>query len=471
MLFRSAVEVPAGSVANLVVDSIALTGSAAVLSGLAITGSGKVVVSALQATPGADLSRIETATVEASLDLGSAVISVKGESADTPRTIDLANVAYIAGGDYELEIGEDNFSLPEEFQYSSLFAIVAALAIEINNKTPGSATVDGTKITVSGAGLKDIDFELEVKVTGHLGKSVVSISGMGEVNIDVGANLGAASFIVAKGTELEGSWVQLNGKTVNGDGNLAVLFGHFHYDAMLNSTNFAASLRVTAEIEGYVNLTGQTLSNFDGFEIHSGRLIITAEQASGRYLWKDSEGDSYGGSVTIIGSDGDQTIDVSNIDGYQTFNVIAGGEGADKIKLGAGSNMLVYSSSDTLTAVDTADALFGNMDLITGWAAGFANQIGLVTVGAHTFVAQEVTQLFVEDLLVGNADLLQVFTAVDYFLSAGEVTSFQFGGNTYVFANLDNNSSAQLGSGDLAIELIGLHSLNDQHFMLGTNTA
>jgi hypothetical protein len=127
----------------------------------------------------------------------------------------------------------------------------------------------------------------------------------------------------------------------------------------------------------------------------------------------------------------------------------------------------VYTNANqSLTAAGlaaTTDAdLRADLDVITDWAAGGTNLIDLSGFNASlTFVAQATVQAAVD--AATPASLLDAFTAAATAVGADEVGVFQFGGNTYVFAQDDQDT---LGPGDLAIELTGQHNLIAANFVL-----
>jgi hypothetical protein len=445
----SAVMVLANSVKSLIVNSITLGSTGAILDGMSISGTGHVAVSELQMIADTDLSGIQTAQVTADLNLGSVSISAKGEDAGTVRTLDFSNVTLIVGGDYEVDIGDDSFEyVPGTADtQQSIAAGFAALIKEHGGYEAGAV---GTLLTISaGAGTQDIEFELEASITGSLGKAAVTITGMGEVVVYPEADLGTATFAVPAGIELEGSAGQLSGKTVTGAGRLSLHFDNS--SPLLDDSHFAASLDVTAEIRGTVDLSEHSFSRVDAFELYWGaRLTITAQQAAGIELRKDAEEDGeFNGSVIIRGSDGDQIIDLTGSSGAASLNVIEGGKGADRIILGDGADKVVVgagtdgSAADSYWSVEggTWDRIsqFGEADTLDLGDAGLLSAEGVING-----VATGLTGGTVAELLASLATLMG---------GSASVAAFVHGENTYVF---QGNGVAGVQQGDVFIELIGV---------------
>lgn len=221
-----------------------------------------------------------------------------------------------------------------------------------------------------------------------------------------------------------------------------------------------------------IDLGGLTLTNIDAFVINA--AASTAAVTITGTSTADTITVGNNGSTINAGA-GNDVINTS--DGRDVVNAGAGDDiinastGADTFTLGAGNDTVVYTAADqSLTAVDTAADLRASLDVITDWAAGGTNRIDLSALGltAADFVDQASAQDVVSAFVTANANatLADVFGEIDSNIATdGRLTVFQFGGNTYVYADLDD-TGADVTVDDLAIELTGLQSLIEANFVL-----
>ena len=270
--------------------------------------------------------------------------------------------------------------------------------------------------------------------------------------------------------------------TANQDDTISVTFAAAQLSGQAFTVTAEARDTTTVNVDAVaatttINLGGLTLTNIDGFVINASAATAAVSitgTSTADTITAGNNGSTINagaGNDVITGGTGRDTINAGAGD-----DIVNASRGADTITLGAGNDVVVYTDANqSLTAVDTVANLRASLDVITDWAAGGTNRIDLDDVGADTFTAVQTvggsaTIQSIVDGLAAGATLLDAFVAVDAAIGLNEVTTFQFGGNTYVFANLeDDDGDAELNAGDLAIELTGLQSLIAANFVLAAS--
>jgi hypothetical protein len=177
--------------------------------------------------------------------------------------------------------------------------------------------------------------------------------------------------------------------------------------------------------------------------------------------------------LTITGSAGADTILTTGLG-----DTVNGGGGADAITVTGGALAAASSTkysyvltggtgNDTYTiAADTYTATTGQHSVtITDWATGDVLNISAVSAGA-TEVGQGVSQALVDaaepTTLTGALDAL---AAHAFSVLANRVYAFQFGGNTYVYADLDQAAATYDNTNDFLVKLNGLVTVDLTNFV------
>ncbi|MDY0144180.1 MAG: DUF4214 domain-containing protein, partial [Bacteroidales bacterium] len=314
----TAVTVTVADVTSLVVNTITLTGDAAVLDGTTISGTGTVNVTALESTLDADLSEITATTVTAAID------------------------------------------------------------------TTGSTA------------------ESHMVFTDNLGNAKLILSGEGYLSYS-GATIGTtASFEFSDAVTMTGTHTLLSGKTATGTAGTIIL------TALANDTDtshFADTLTITAQVSsGTVNVSNNaTLTGVDYFHVDTGAaLTLTAAQLDA------SSTVGGAGSVTVLGSDGAQEINVSTTG----TNSITAGLGLDTITLGHDGTD--YTGTDTVVigaaeAAQTETHALTFQDLSAGQS---------VTVDGLTLTATDA--IAAADVAAGFASLTNAASAAGADVTNGE---------------------------------------------------
>ena len=170
--------------------------------------------------------------------------------------------------------------------------------------------------------------------------------------------------------------------------------------------------------------------------------------------------------ISIIGSAVSDTIT-----GAAGSDVINAGAGNDVIKSSAGVDMITFGAGNDVYDINSAahsGVTAATADKITDFSNDVIDLAGIDAVAeggdnAFTLVAQSTVQARVT---AGGAttlkDVLADLDASDV-IDGGKVGAFQFGGNTYVFANVTNEVSADT---DVLIQLNGAHTLTADNFVL-----
>jgi Ca2+-binding RTX toxin-like protein len=147
-----------------------------------------------------------------------------------------------------------------------------------------------------------------------------------------------------------------------------------------------------------------------------------------------------GSAEAIVGTAGNDQLS-----GEGGADTITGGAGADTLSGGSGNDVFV------LAAASHSPASAGR-DVITDWAIG--DRFDLRGIDANTLL--DGTQRFV---FRGPGSALGS-------VNAGELFTFQSGGNTFLVGGLDND-----GTADFQVQLNGLHTLQGNSFLAGVARA
>jgi hypothetical protein len=222
------------------------------------------------------------------------------------------------------------------------------------------------------------------------------------------------------------------------------------------------SLTVTGAGDVDVGLASTALETFDAsaatgdvtVDLSASAVLETATTGSGGDTVTFDAEDAVvstgaGDDVVNVGGASDGAV-VNTGAGVDTINsagsdiAINGGAGGDHIVLGGGTESLVYSAQ--------ADSTYVNFDDVNGFVVG-SNTIDL---SAFNLTGETGT---VADGVTTNTTIGQFAGGVENFFDVGgdtlAVATFTEAGNTYVFADLNNDGNFSAAT-DLVVQLVGV---------------
>jgi serralysin len=174
----------------------------------------------------------------------------------------------------------------------------------------------------------------------------------------------------------------------------------------------------------------------------------------------------FGGNDQISGDAG-----VDKVNGGLGADKITGGTGNDKLTGGSGADHFIYTKvpdSPYDPAGSGVAKKFAKADVISDFVSG-TDKIDVSAIDAN------ISTVFNQFVYKGNTTQFshQSFVATPNF---AELIWYQSGGNTYVLANVNDTAPTQTGvdggwvnqdeTPDLAIKLLGLHTLTQNDFIL-----
>lgn len=223
-------------------------------------------------------------------------------------------------------------------------------------------------------------------------------------------------------------------------------------------TTLAVTGASTVNLEsdgGAANVIG-TLTTDDNtkFVITGDQDLTITNAIAATSTGHEIDASGFTGDLSVQGS---AQIDV--ITGGSGADTIVGSQGADEITLGAGNDTVDYNNLN-----ESGATVATGFDTISDWGTG-DNTIdfsGIAAFNAGTVVAQSTVQAAVT--AASPADLDAAVAAAATTIAAGNVGSFQYGDDTYVFAN--TNTAAVADVDDMLIELTGQHNLTAADFTL-----
>ncbi|WP_439595147.1 hypothetical protein [Falsiroseomonas sp.] len=217
---------------------------------------------------------------------------------------------------------------------------------------------------------------------------------------------------------------------------------------------------------------GDSLVGGDGFDTvsYAGSASVTVSLASGLGIGGHSAGDTLSGVEAVIGGNGSDLLTGDALDnalsgeggndvltGGDGNDTLTGGLGNDQLNGGAGADRLTGGAGkDTLTGGSGADsfvwtaasdslATAAGRDVVVDW--GQEDVVDLSGFDANIVLAD--AQSFIYRGVTANANDAK----------AGELWSYQFGGNTFLVGGVDGDAAR-----DFQIQLNGLHSFQGTNF-------
>lgn len=400
----NAVSIPLLDIDQIVVNSITLTTSAELMSRLtseefiSLAGNGTLVVTDLVNAPFSNLSTVDnTLSVKATVDFGSALIT----QADGEVEIDLAGISVIPGAIYVLDVNgvQYNYRFPpseENVPGEVLIAEGLSAMYALSPLEDTSVSSEGGVITITSQNQINSDgVSTLLTLFGNIGNAEITVAGDGSLSlsmIDISEITGelvplapvteldsSASFVVnGSNSKLVGYDVQLTGKSITGEGDVAILVSPIIFDENsapeLNPLDTSGFLN-TGAVEAIV-LDGQSwtpgwspdfydLSKITEYQVgFEARVILTAAQADGKPIIGEG-----GADIFEQGSFRSQILNIQT----SGSSFIYPGVGDDQLNLGEGREYIsihryvpVYYSSDTDSDGSDYITWYNEADKVTG---------------------------------------------------------------------------------------------------------
>lgn len=267
-----------------------LTLTAAQADARIISGEGGVQITALEATPDADLSAITaTGNVEANFNAGTGTdVTFTGQLGGAEVSVTSGNLSLEAGASTD----------------AAGFAVAEGASL-----TGSAAQLDGLTITGSG-GVSVTDLAENTDLSGFADALDVTASVNQSLDLRSNPDLSAVdAYQVAAGATLTLTAAQANGLTISGDGNLIISNLSETPDADLSGITANTEVQVTSSVE-FTGNAGDPASV--AFTVEEGRtLALDSGAVDGRTI-EGSGTLAVTGTVDATG-DGSAALDVSNL--------------------------------------------------------------------------------------------------------------------------------------------------------------
>ena len=306
-----------------VADAVTVTATAAVLSGETVVaaGTGNIAVTALHATPAANLSGLTSAsgTVTAAFDASGTFTGNLGTAVVTVADSAIMTAAYnvLNGKTINHDGSQDNQGLVVTIGAADAAAVLSTITSDITNFTARftqtqsftgdlaaktAAVADGVTVTATAAVLDGETVAAagtgNIAVTALHATPAANLSGLSSASGTVTAafdatgtftgNLGTAVVTVADGAVMTAAYDVLNGKTINHDGSensqgLVVTIAAAEAAADLNNItsdirDFTARFTQTQSFTG--DLAAKTAAVADGVTVTATAAVLDGETAA-----------------------------------------------------------------------------------------------------------------------------------------------------------------------------------------------
>lgn len=204
----------------------------------------------------------------------------------------------------------------------------------------------------------------------------------------------------------------------------------------------ATAVNLTGANDLTLTLTGSTkVTSIDGSAL-TGKLTVTSLNTTS--------------ATTIKGGSANDVLTAAT---GTTADVLIGGAGDDTLTANAGLTTLTGGAGNDLFVINTASLNSSSYATITDFAAGDLIKIDGIGAFKNTKITQGDTAVFQD---YANA-------AVNA-LGANEAVWFQFGGNTYIVADMGADTATFTNSQDFVVKLTGLVDLSNASFNNTTDT-
>ena len=383
------------TVATAVVATKTLTATAAVVNGKTITGDGTVAVTALHATLNADLSGIDAATTTAAF------------GGDGTFTGTLGGAVVTVG---------DGFTM-------------TAAATKVAGQTINKAATGKLAVTIGAA-------DAEVNLTTINGTALDSVTVTGDVTF-TGTLDDALTTVVAATKMLTASAAVVDGKTISGDGSVAVT-------ALENSVSANLSLLTAETVTAAVNVANASLE----FEGDLGAASVSISGTAGG-VFDVTQAQMSAGAQFTVGTDTVLRIEGADISG-RTVN----GQGAVQIVDFVSTTDLqnVLAGGATATLVSGFSGLFAESNSNWSISQGPEGRNGSVVFAGNTLTLTATQGEGASQAGTVSA-IIQEFAAVGGTVVVNYVFDKQGDGERFVYRNTsgDDISMTQSGSGTLTL--------------------
>jgi S-layer protein len=226
----------------------------------------------------------------------------------------------------------------------------------------------------------------------------------------------------------------------DGDGTTSTAEAPVESATLVLTADKATTVNVTGSANVNLTTTGSTkVTSIDGSTL-TGNLVVTSLNTTT--------------ATTIKGGAGNDVLTSAT---GTTADVLLGGAGNDVLVANAGLTTLTGGEGNDVFRVATASLNVNSYATITDFAAGDLLQIA----AADTFVSAKVS--------LGDTAVFQDYAnaAMNSLVNGGNTVAvgwFQFGGNTYVVADVGAESTTFNNSQDYIVKLSGLIDLTNASF-------
>lgn len=170
---------------------------------------------------------------------------------------------------------------------------------------------------------------------------------------------------------------------------------------------------------------------------------------------------AFTGNLVIGGSNSTLSGDIIKLGSGN--DTLTASQGADVITLGAGNDTVVYTDATQSLTGGLADsaAILATIDKIQDWGNG-ADRIDFSGFSGGNSVYKSLTTTQLANIKA-EGSLADALTTLNAITAVNDVAAFQWGGNTYVFADETVGAAAAT---DILIQLVGEHTLTAESFVL-----
>lgn len=207
-------------------------------------------------------------------------------------------------------------------------------------------------------------------------------------------------------------------------------------DTLTLTADKATTVNVTGGQDLTLTLTGSTKVTLIDGSTATGGLTVTSLNTTS--------------ATTIKGGSGSDNLTAAT---GTTADVLLGGDGADVLTANAGLDTLTGGAGRDTFVIGTASANVNSYATITDFTADDVIKL----TGADSFASAKVT--------LGDTAVFQDYAnAAINALGASDAGWFQFGGNTYVIADIGANETTFNNGQDFIVKLTGLVDLTNASF-------
>lgn len=325
------------------------------------------------------------------------------------------------------------------------------------NDSAGTATIDLEKlgftnyVTTSGSAgvltLNNLASNGTVVLTAAATTGVtVNVKDAATGTADVLNAVLSSSGNLAAGTLTAANVETVNISTVDTEVVTAPAVQTKNVDSLTLTADKATTVNLSGAADLTLTLTGSTkVTSIDGSTMTGGLTVTSLNNTA---------------ATTIKGGSGNDVLTAAT---GTTADVLLGGDGADTLVANQGLSTLTGGAGNDLFVINIASANVNSYATVTDFAAGDLLKIA----GADSFQSAKVT--------LGDTAVFQDYAnaAINALDGLGKTGWFQFGGNTYVVADMGTASSGTSGfvnGEDFIVKLTGLVDLSNASFNNDSDT-